>query len=114
MIPLQEINFHTDKKVFYKVDIIKLAGSSSFSVEVNIYDSEFQPPFHSLVSFHQFQDAKAAFGHALSWINAHASKHGYAVKKINNPCNCEFLGKDEQQTEVTNAGLSVQVQVNGA
>jgi hypothetical protein len=62
MIPLQEIDVHTDKNVFYKVHIIAPTGQAPFSAEVLVYDSEFKPPFASVVSFHQyFQDAKAAF-----------------------------------------------------
>ena len=75
MIPLQEIDFHTDKKVFYKAHLVKPDGSSTFSAEVIVYDSEVQPPFSSVVSFHQqFQNAQAAFAHALRFQSSSPPK----------------------------------------
>lgn len=114
MIPLQEVDIHTDKNVFYKLHLIAPTGAAPFSVEVLVYDSEFTPPFQSNVSFHQqFQSASDAFAHALNWVKGYSTKHGYSVNRINNPCNCEFLPKRDQQSSVQSAGLSVQVEVNG-
>lgn len=114
MIPLQEVNIHTDKNVFYKLHLITPTGAAPFSVEILVYDSEFNPPFESKVSFHQqFQCASDAFAHALNWVKRYSAKHGYSVERINNPCNCEFLSKTDQQSSVYSAGLSIQVEVNG-
>lgn len=115
MIPVQEVNFHTDKKVFYKLHIISSTGTTPFFAEVFVYDSEFDPPFTSTVNFHQnFQDSKAAFTHVLNWVKSYSQRHGYTVNLINNPCNCEFLSKADQQQSVQSAGLKIQVKVNGA
>ena len=114
MIPLQEVDIHTDRKVFYKVHLVAPTGVAPFFTEVFVYDSEFQPPFQSSVSFHQqFNSAKDAFAHALNWTKSYSTTHAYIVNRINNPCGCEFLLKVDQQTVVQAAGLSLQVQVNG-
>lgn len=115
MVPIQEVDFHTDKKVFYKLHIISPTGTAPFFTEVFVYDSEFNPPFVSTVTFHQqFQDSKAAFAYALSWVDGYSKKHGYTVNQINNPCNCELLSQADQQQSVQSAGLKIQVKVNGA
>lgn len=115
MIPLQEVDIHTDKKVFYKVHLVAPTGVAPFFTEVLVYDSEFNPPFQSSVSFHQqFKDAGDAFTHALNWVKGYSAKQGYNIQRINNPCNCEFLSQLEQQTVVEAAGFVFQVQVNGA
>lgn len=115
MIPLQEIDIHTEKNVFFKVHLVAPTESPPFSTEVLFYDSEFSPPFQSTVSFHrQFNTAKDAFTHALSWVKGYAAQHGYAINRINNPCNCEFLLRDDQQAVVNASNIALQVQVNGA
>ncbi|QDX96293.1 hypothetical protein EGD00_02690 [Pectobacterium carotovorum subsp. carotovorum] len=115
MIPIQEVDIHTDKKVFYKLHLVAPTGAAPFSTEVLVYDSEFNPPFISRVTFHhQFQDSKAAFAHGLSWVEGYSKKHGYTVNRINNPCNCEFLSQADQQQSVQSVGLKIWVQVNGA
>lgn len=115
MIPLQEIDVQTDKNVFYKLHLVAPTGGVPFFIEVFIYDSEFVPPFQSNVSFRQqFADATAAFAHALKWVKGYSATHGYNLSCINNPCNCEFLSQQEQQAIVNAAGLTLNVQVNGA
>ncbi len=115
MIPLQEIDIHTDKKVFYKVHLVAPTGAAPFFTEVLVYDSEFSPPFQPNVAFHQqFNSASDAFTHAINWVISYCSKHEYAINRINNPCNCEFLPQAEQQRIVKAAGLLLQVQMNGA
>ena len=115
MVPLQEVDIHTDKKVFYKVHLVAPTGAAPFFTEVLVYDSEFDPPFQSNVSFHQqFNGAKDAFTHALNWVKGYSTKHGYTIKRINNPCNCEFLSQQDRQATVQAAGFTIQVQVNGA
>lgn len=114
VIPLQEIDIHTNKKVFYKLHLVAPSGFAPFFTEVIVYDSEFNPPFQSNVSFHQqFQDATAAFAHALNWVKGYSTKHCYTISRINNPCNCEFLLQADQQNVVQAAGFTLQVQVNG-
>lgn len=115
MIPLQEVDIHTDKKVFFKLHLVAPTAAAPYSTEVLVYDAEFKPPFQSVVSFHQqFTTAKDAFTHALSWVKGYAAQHGYAINRINNPCNCEFLRQSEQQSIVNMVGITLQVQVNGA
>ena len=115
MIPLQEVDIHTDKKVFYKVHLVAPTGAAPFFAEVLVYDSDFAPPFQSNVSFHQqFNTASDAFAHSLAWVNGYSTKNGYTINRINNPCNCEFLSQQDQQAVVKAAGLTPQVQVNGA
>jgi len=100
--------------VFYKAQIIRPTGSSSFYAEVVLHDSEFQPPFSSSITFRQqFQDEKAAYEQAISWVKGHAEKYGYPIVRINNPCNCEFVEIEDQETIVTKLGLNVPVQKNG-
>ena len=115
MIPLQEVDVHTDKKVFYKVHLLAPNGVAPFFTEILVYDSDFDPPFQSNVSFHQqFNNASDAFNHALNWVNGYSAKHGYTINRVNNPCNCEFLSQQDQQVIVQSAGFKIQVQVNGA
>lgn len=115
MIPLQEVDIHTDKKVFYKVHLVAPTGAAPFFTEVLVYDSEFVPPFQSNVSFHQqFNTANDAFTHSLNWVKGYSAKHGYTINRINNPCNCEFLSQQNQQGIVNAVGITLQVQVNGA
>lgn len=113
MVPIQEVDFHTDKKVIYKLHIISPTGAAPFFTEVFVYDSEFNPPFASMVTFQQqFQDSKAAFTYVLYWVENYSKKQGYTVNRINNPCNCEFLSQADQQQSVQSAGLNIQVKVN--
>lgn len=115
MIPLQEIDIHTDKKVFYKVHLVAPTGTVPFFTEVLVYNSELSPPLQSNVAFHQqFNSASDAFTHAINWVIDYCSEHEYTVNRINNPCNCEFLPQTEQQHIVEAAGLLLQVQINGA
>lgn len=115
MIPLQEIDVHTNKKVLYKVHILALTeNTTTFFTEVLVYDSDFEIPFQSNVVLREnFDSAKGAFEHALNWIYAYSNKHGYTITRINNPCNCEFLSKSYQQEIVNKKSLQLQVQVNG-
>jgi hypothetical protein len=115
MIPLQDIDLHTDKQVFYKLHVIAPTGHAPFAAEVLVYDSEFDPAFASTVSFNQtFSDSRSAFAHAFNWINGYSTKHGYTINRINNPCNCEFVSQADQQSVVQAKGLALTVQVNGA
>jgi hypothetical protein len=115
LIPLQEVDVHTTKNVLYKVQIIRPTGSSSFYAEVVLHDSEFQPPFSSSVTFRQeFQNEKAAYEQAISWVKEHARKYGYPIEQINNPCNCEFIEIEDQKIITARLGLNVTVQKNGS
>jgi hypothetical protein len=115
LIPLQEVDVHTSKNVFYKAQIIRPTGSSSFYAEVVLHDSEFQPPFSSSVTFRrQFQDEKAAYEQVISWVKGHTEKYGYPIDRINNPCNCEFIEIEDQKAIIGKLGLNVPVQKNGA
>ena len=53
MIPIQEIDTHTDKQVLFNIHLVAPTAAASFSTEVLVYDSEFSPPFQSTVLFHQ-------------------------------------------------------------
>lgn len=115
MIPLQEVDVHTDKKVFYKLHLVAPTGAAPFTAEVLVYDSEFNPAFASTVSFHQhFSSADDAFVHAINWVKGYSDAHGYTINRIDNPCNCEFLSQADQQQSIQRAGFTLQVQVNGA
>lgn len=86
------------------------AGTSPFFTEVLIYDSEISTPFEAKVSFRDsFELASDAFDHALKWVVAHAGVYKYPLKSINNPCNCEFLKEQDQQTIVDKLALGVSV-----
>lgn len=114
MIPLQDVDVHTDKQVFYKLHLVASSGAAPFWAEVLVYDSEFNPPFVSQVSFNQhFKNANDAFLHALNWVKGYSAKHGYSINRVNNPCNCEFLSRIDQQSIVDAVGLTLKVQVNG-
>lgn len=114
MIQLQEVDAHTDKKVFFKLHLVTPTGVAPFFVEILVYDSEFTPPFQSNVLFHQqFNGSKEAFEHGIRWVLNYSAKHEYAINRVNNPCNCEFLPQPDQQAIVNAAGLGLRVQVNG-
>jgi hypothetical protein len=124
VIPIQDIDIHTDKSVFYKLNLIRPSHGSTFvaqtnnepfSVEVLVYDSEFNPPYFSAIRFpKQFAVAEAAFEHGLRWILGHTKAHKYSINRINNPCNCEFLDKTSQATVLKNLAITATHQVNGA
>lgn len=124
MTPIQDIDVHTDKAVFYKLHLVRPSHGSEFgvnspaapfSVEVFVYDSEFKPPYSSAVRFaKQFSAPDDAFQQGLSWVLGHAAAYGYAVNRINNPCNCEFLDKAAQAAVLSRLGISPEHHVNGA
>lgn len=123
MIPVQDIDIHTDKAVFYKLHLVQPSSGSAFStgpssnpfsVEVLVYDSEFEPPYSSAIRFpQQFSKAEDAFEHGIIWVRGHTKVHSYAVNRINNPCNCEFLDKAGQATVLDRLGISPIHHVNG-
>lgn len=115
MIPIQDVEFQTDKNVFYKLHLVAHNGEAPFLIELFIYDSKFVSPFQpEKLSDRRFNDAKDAFAHALQWVTRYNAEHGYNLSSINNPCNCEFLSQQEQQAIVNAADLTLNVQVNGA
>ena len=115
MTPLQEIDIHTDQELFFKLHLISPTKTAPFFAEVIVYDSAFEPPYHSNVAFHkQFDEPEDAFAHALSWSQAYNNLRKASIERINNPCNCEFLEQHEQQQIVKAAGEKVSVEVNGS
>jgi len=115
MVPVQEVDIHTDKKVFLKVHLVRPYGSSVYSAEVIVYDSEYNPPFSSIVSFpEKSQSAHDAYERALKWCREYAAKHSYKILRVNNPCNAEFLDKGTQQSILNKLNINVLVEVNGA
>ena len=115
MVPLQEIDVHTDRKAFFKLHIVSPTKAAPFIPEVLVYDQDFSPPYQMSVAFpQQFPTAPDAFEHALSWVITYCQRLSYKIIRINNPCNCEFLDHvPDQQAIVSRHGLAVQVEKNG-
>lgn len=114
MIPLQEIDIHTDKNVFYKIHLIHPYNASFYAAEILVYDAELDPPYHSTVNLtQQFQEPGVSFNSAIRWISNYSEAHGYTINRIDNPCNTEFLSRADQQNFVNDLGLQITVQENG-
>lgn len=114
MTPVQEVDIHTTRNVIYKAQVIHPYGGKSYYAEVDLHDAEFFRPFSSRVKFHQaFPTAQEAYEYMLSWVFTHAQVHAYPLQHIDNPCNCEFIDKTDQEAIVRRFSLTLPVLVNG-
>lgn len=127
MIPLQEIEISTDKNISYYAHIEAHSEGKYFISEVVIHCSldpckysscghQFSPLLGSpgeLANCPKFNTAKDAFIYALKWIIGDCAENNYTIEYINNPCNCEFLSRENQLAIVNDAGLKIPIRVNG-
>lgn len=93
----KEIDIHTDREVLFKIRVQSFGATGHSatphcSVEVLVYDSEFTPPFASIVSFHQvFESIEGAFHHAMTWVRHYSRQHRYNISHIDT-----FYGEKEK------------------
>jgi len=115
VIPIQEVDVHTDAKVSFRMHLVRPGSDGPFFTQIFVNDAQFEIPFSSSVQFHQqFDTAKEAFNHGLSWVRKYCVVHSYNISCINNPCNCELLRKPDQESVANQLGIYSPVQVNGA
>lgn len=93
----KEIDIHTDREVLFKIRVQSFGATGHSatphcSTEVLVYDSEFTPPFASIVSFHQvFDSIEGAFHHAMTWVRHYSRQHRYNISHIDT-----FYGEKEK------------------
>lgn len=113
VIPIQEIIISTDKGAQHTIHIIQPQPDTPFSSEVIVYDPQFHALYSSLVPIGaSYSSAEEAFENAFKWVAGWLKAKGQAARKINNPCNCEFLDAAAQSGITQKHGISTQVQVN--
>jgi len=122
MIPIQEIDLHTQNNVLYRVHLIgpstdfvfSSSRKNTFSVEILFYDSRTGQTSAWVIPFsEQFENPQSAFERGLGWVIGHANENGYTIDLVNNPCNCEFLDKQSQAQVFARFGIHPTHQVNG-
>ena len=114
MIPLQEVNFHLTSGEVIFAQLIA-TGNGGFSATVTEPYSSGQIPvekFFRWLPCPSGADASAAFKEVATAIANYASKKpGNSIDSVNNPCNCEFVAPQLQQSIL---GPGAKVLVNGA
>ena len=112
MIPLQEIDIHTKNKGLFKVHLIKWE-TAKFNCEL------------AAVKFHKDSSGDAVFGPFTEGTTAQeafknllekfeeslcAMANNDEIESLDNPCNCEFVSKQEQESICQNRFT---IKVNG-
>lgn len=113
MSPMQTVLIFTDQPAQHTVHILQIQDTK-FSSEVFLFD----PQFNTSYSFHVpingiYDSAYEAFNAAIKWVAGWLTTKGQTAKRINNPCNCEFLSARDQQSIFKEYGIETPVEVNG-
>jgi len=112
MMPLQEIDIHTKNNGLFKVHLIKW-NSDKFNCELSAIrfgnDSQGDAVFGP---FTEGKTAKKAFGNLIEKFEQSLTAMGNndSIDFLDNPCNCEFLSKEEQSVI---SGDRFPIKVNG-
>ena len=111
MIPIQEVDIYSDNKIKISAHVV-VPNQTTASAEVVIYDPNYNELYSAYQTIGQYSTAKDAYEAIITASQKYISKSGGTIKRINNPCNTEFVNKSEQQSIVNSKSISVQVEVN--
>lgn len=116
MIPIQEIDFCTDKGVRIELEIRKLK-ESFFIIHILIDDPDFSPGcLLPIAVYEKYENPLKAFEDGVKIILCYMGKNQLYLTRVNNPCNCEFISKSDQQNVVDqhfSKNSKIIVEVNG-
>lgn len=113
MLPLQTVLIFTNQPVQHTVHILKVQDTK-FSSEISVFDPEFNSNYSYLVPISGvYASAGEAFDAAVKWVTDWLRTKKQIARKINNPCNCEFLSATDQQAILKMYGIETPVEVNG-
>lgn len=112
MIPIQEVDIYSDNNIKISARVI-VPNKSIAAAEVVIYDQNYNYLYSSHQTVGQYGSAKDAYEAIIDTSRKYISKTGGAINRINNPCNTEFVTKQEQQIIIDSKSIAnVQVEVN--
>jgi hypothetical protein len=114
---LQETVFQTNKSRHTNhivAQIVEIGGSPQYFLAEVVSLTPVSRPFsivHCLPR--RYAIASEAFKGAFDRVRFYASTNNETITSIDNPCNCPFISKDEQQSIVAATGITVQINENG-
>jgi hypothetical protein len=112
MIPIQEVDIYSNNKIKISAHIV-VPHQSRTAAEVVIYDPNYNVLYSSYQTIGQYGSAKDAYEAIIDASQKYISKSGGVITRINNPCNTEFVTKQDQQIIIDSKSISnVQVEVN--
>lgn len=113
MTPIQEIDIYSDNGIKISAHIVVPNLQNSISgAEVVIYDPSWNQLYSAYQTIGQHSDPQAACQAIIDFSKKYIEKSGGKVTRINNPCNTEFVGAQDQQNMVNTLSLSLTVEVN--
>lgn len=112
MIPIQEVDIYSDNNIKISAHVIA-PNQSIAAAEVVIYDQNYNYLYSSYQTIGQYGSVKEAYEAIIDASQKYISKSGGTINRINNPCNTEFVTKQEQQIIIDSKSIAnVQVEVN--
>ncbi|WLQ11325.1 hypothetical protein O5O45_16390 [Hahella aquimaris] len=106
---IQDVDFLTEKKLIFRIVILK--KSNAFFVSLQEKKDLFEELFSVGESFY---NAKDAFECAVKKLLAYIDGNNYVgeVIRVNNPCNCSLICLSDQKLILKHLKLNVLVEVN--
>lgn len=112
MIPIQDVDIYSDNNIKISARVI-VPNKSIATAEVVIYDQNYNDLYSSHQVIGQYGSAQEAYEAIIEASQKYISKSGGTINRINNPCNTEFVTKQEQQIIINSKSVAnVQVEVN--
>ncbi len=111
MVPIQEIDIYTNNDIKFSAHII-VPHDSPVGAEVITYDPAINKFYSSYQSVGKFKTSLEAFEEILLVCNKYASTNNGIINRLNNPCNTEFISKEQQDDILSSQNLSITADVN--
>jgi len=123
MNPIQEVVVLTDKGARLTLHIVgnfspeidsQSGDRQTFRAEYLLFDQAGTTPHHHWLARIDgiFNTALLAFETLIVHVKKYCTTTGQKVVGIDNPCNCEFVSKADQQRVAATNGLEAEVTVN--
>lgn len=112
MTPIQEIHIYLDENILVSGHLVY--DNDLFKAEVIVFDPSDMSSAKAYSSVGEFDAKEGAFKRIIGFAGTYAANHNRTIMGINNPCNTEFVAREEQLSVIQEMGLNaVPVKVNG-
>lgn len=112
MIPIQEVDIYSDNRIKISAHVV-VPNQSKAAAEIVIYDPNYNELYSAYHPIGEYSSAKEAFEAIIVASQKHISQSGGSIKRVNNPCNTEFVTQQDQQDVIDSKSIgNVQVEVN--
>lgn len=108
MVPLQDIDVVTKGNKRMRIMLRSQNGGFFISLQEVITDGSYAGLYSEFSSpMFKFKDVASAFEYAVKAMRLFLSYANDDIVTVNNPCNCELLSEQKQQSVLATLGLTI-------